>query len=383
MRAVRSHPEVHLSQRSNWLRAAVLGANDGILSTASLVLGVAASGASGAAIVTAGIAGLVAGALSMAAGEYVSVSSQRDTERADIRLEERELRPRPGRRAARARRDLRAAGPGRRRSRARWRWPCRAGARWRRTPATSWASTSSGWRGRFRRRGRRRCRSRRGAALPLLAVAAAPAAARVAVAVVVTLIALGLLGDLGARLGRRAARSRGGPGRRLGRGRDGDHVGYRRARRRRLLDSHADSRRRLTHTGTPSPSGPGGTVVRLAAARHFADGSVDGSDRDRDGRRRQGRRAGGCRGRSLVSSAAGHHRIRWHRRRSRRGLLPRRRRHPLGVPCRTRARDPSPAATGAQPATSTAASTGSACVTPAPWRTTFRAPVVPASAKVS
>jgi VIT family protein len=91
MRAMRSHPEVHLSQRSNWLRAAVLGANDGILSTASLVLGVAASGGSGAAIVTAGVAGLVAGALSMAAGEYVSVSSQRDTERADIRLEEREL----------------------------------------------------------------------------------------------------------------------------------------------------------------------------------------------------------------------------------------------------------------------------------------------------
>jgi len=93
---MRSHPEVHLSRRSNWLRAAVLGANDGILSTSSLVLGVAASGASGAAIITAGVAGLVAGALSMAAGEYVSVSSQRDTERADIRLEERELVRDPG-----------------------------------------------------------------------------------------------------------------------------------------------------------------------------------------------------------------------------------------------------------------------------------------------
>jgi VIT family protein len=75
--------EVHLSHRSNWLRAAVLGANDGIVSTASLVLGVVASGASSTAIVTAGIAGLVAGALSMAAGEYVSVSSQRDAEQAD------------------------------------------------------------------------------------------------------------------------------------------------------------------------------------------------------------------------------------------------------------------------------------------------------------
>ena len=82
---------MHLSGRSNWLRAAVMGANDGIVSTASLVLGVAASGASSRAIITAAIAGLVAGALSMAAGEYVSVSSQRDTERADLRLEEREL----------------------------------------------------------------------------------------------------------------------------------------------------------------------------------------------------------------------------------------------------------------------------------------------------
>jgi VIT1/CCC1 family predicted Fe2+/Mn2+ transporter len=87
----RSHAEEHLSFRSNWLRAAVLGANDGILSTSSLVLGVAASGASRSAIVTAGIAGLVAGAGSMAAGEYVSVSSQRDTEDADLRLEAREL----------------------------------------------------------------------------------------------------------------------------------------------------------------------------------------------------------------------------------------------------------------------------------------------------
>ncbi|MBS1886532.1 MAG: VIT family protein [Actinobacteria bacterium] len=87
----RSHEEEHLSFRSNWLRAGVLGANDGILSTASLVLGVAASGASRSAVVTAGIAGLVAGAGSMAAGEYVSVSSQRDTEEADLRLEAQEL----------------------------------------------------------------------------------------------------------------------------------------------------------------------------------------------------------------------------------------------------------------------------------------------------
>jgi VIT1/CCC1 family predicted Fe2+/Mn2+ transporter len=86
-----AHVENHLSFRSNWLRAAVLGANDGILSTSSLVLGVAASGASRSAIITAGVSGLVAGAGSMAAGEYVSVSSQRDTENADLRLEQREL----------------------------------------------------------------------------------------------------------------------------------------------------------------------------------------------------------------------------------------------------------------------------------------------------
>src|SRR5690348_10177638 len=96
MRASTPRAEVHLSHRSNWLRAAVLGANDGIVSTASLVLGVAASGASTSAIVTAGIAGLVAGALSMAAGEFVSVSSQRDAEQADLRLEARELSQDPG-----------------------------------------------------------------------------------------------------------------------------------------------------------------------------------------------------------------------------------------------------------------------------------------------
>ena len=85
------HSEGHLSHRGGWLRAAVLGANDGILSTAGLVLGVAAANASTSAIATAGIAGLVAGALSMAAGEFVSVSSQRDVELADIELERREL----------------------------------------------------------------------------------------------------------------------------------------------------------------------------------------------------------------------------------------------------------------------------------------------------
>jgi VIT1/CCC1 family predicted Fe2+/Mn2+ transporter len=192
--------DVHLSHRSNWLRASVLGANDGILSTASLVLGVAASGASGAAIVTAGIAGMVAGALSMAAGEYVSVSSQRDAERADIRLEELELRLHPdselreltgiyeqrglppalasevamtlsrrGALEAHARDELGLDGK-----------------RLARPLQAAWTSALS---------------FSAGAALPLLAVAATPAWARAGVAVLVTLVALGLLGGLGARLG--------------------------------------------------------------------------------------------------------------------------------------------------------------------------------------
>ena len=207
VRASRSRPEVHLSHRSNWLRAGVLGANDGILSTASLVLGVAASGASGAAIATAGVAGLVAGALSMAAGEYVSVSSQRDAEQADMRLEERELRRDP---------------PGELRE--------LAGIYEQRglTPElANEVATSLSLRGALRAHARdelglEEARLARpfqaawtsalsfsaGATLPLVAVVASPAGARVAATVVVTLVALALLGDLGARLGgapRRAA----------------------------------------------------------------------------------------------------------------------------------------------------------------------------------
>jgi VIT1/CCC1 family predicted Fe2+/Mn2+ transporter len=85
------HVETHRTHRIGWLRAAVLGANDGIVSTASLVLGVAAAGASTKNILIAGVAGLVAGAMSMAAGEYVSVSSQSDTESADLERERKEL----------------------------------------------------------------------------------------------------------------------------------------------------------------------------------------------------------------------------------------------------------------------------------------------------
>src|SRR5476651_2691472 len=89
------HREPHRSGRTGWLRAAVLGSDDAIVSTASLLIGVAASSASSQAILVAGVAGLVAGAMSMAVGEYVSVSSQRDSEQADIARESRELETEP------------------------------------------------------------------------------------------------------------------------------------------------------------------------------------------------------------------------------------------------------------------------------------------------
>lgn len=90
-----AHHELHFLQRSGWLRAAVLGANDGIISTASLLMGVAAAGSTHEALLMTGIAGLVAGALSMAAGEYVSVSSQTDIEQADLAREAAELKDNP------------------------------------------------------------------------------------------------------------------------------------------------------------------------------------------------------------------------------------------------------------------------------------------------
>jgi len=85
------HEEHHRSERIGWLRASVMGANDGILSTASLILGVAAAGGAGSEVAVAGMAGLVAGAMSMAAGEYISVSSQADTEESDLAREREEL----------------------------------------------------------------------------------------------------------------------------------------------------------------------------------------------------------------------------------------------------------------------------------------------------
>ena len=196
----RAHTERHLAHRAGWLRAAVLGANDGILSTASLVLGVAAAGAGRSAIVTAGVAGLVAGATSMAAGEYVSVSSQRDTERADLALEQRELSATPelereelaaiyrdrGLSAELADQVAAELSAGDR---------LRAHARdelgidpddLSRPFQAAWTSAIS---------------FAAGAAVPLIAIALAAAGVRIAVAIGVTLLALAALGVVGARLG--------------------------------------------------------------------------------------------------------------------------------------------------------------------------------------
>lgn len=95
MSRLKTHPEEHFVGRVGWLRAAILGANDGIVSTASLLIGIAAASADKGAILLAGVAGLVAGAMSMAAGEYVSVSSQSDTEAASLAKEQTELATQP------------------------------------------------------------------------------------------------------------------------------------------------------------------------------------------------------------------------------------------------------------------------------------------------
>lgn len=196
----RAHAEEHLSFRSNWLRAAVLGANDGILSTASLVLGVAASGASRSAIVTAGIAGMVAGAGSMAAGEYVSVSSQRDTEDADLRLEARELAADPDGELAELVAIYEARG---------LRSELAAEVA---TALTSYDALGAHARDELGLPEDRRARPLQaagasalsfavGAILPLLAIGLFGSSLRIAACVVVTILALAGLGTLGARLG--------------------------------------------------------------------------------------------------------------------------------------------------------------------------------------
>jgi VIT1/CCC1 family predicted Fe2+/Mn2+ transporter len=194
------HSEGHLSHRGGWLRAAVLGANDGILSTAGLVLGVAAANSSTSAIATAGLAGLVSGALSMAAGEFVSVSSQRDVEMADLALERRELEQDPDGELRELTQIYEARGlsPELARQVA---VELSAGDRlavhardelgieedsMARPAQAAWSSAVS---------------FALGAAIPVLAITLTPGGVRVPLTVTVTLIALAALGAVGARLG--------------------------------------------------------------------------------------------------------------------------------------------------------------------------------------
>jgi VIT1/CCC1 family predicted Fe2+/Mn2+ transporter len=193
--------ERHLSHRAGWLRAAVLGANDGIVSTAAIIVGVAAADSSRSAIVTAGVAGLVAGAASMAAGEYVSVSSQSDTERADLALERRELVSDPiGERAE-------LAGIYRERGlSARLADEVAAELSARDDVLEVHARDELGMTALsharpFQAAGASAASFTVGAALPLLAVILAPSSVRIAVTIAATLVALALTGWAGARLG--------------------------------------------------------------------------------------------------------------------------------------------------------------------------------------
>jgi len=132
-----NNQEKHYINRSGWLRAAVLGDNDGILSTASIIIGVAAASSTREPIIIAGVAGLVAGALSMAAGEYVSVSSQTDIEKSDLEREKQELIDIPEQELIELAKIYEERGPKQERA---WRWPnnSRTIMHWKHTQETNW-----------------------------------------------------------------------------------------------------------------------------------------------------------------------------------------------------------------------------------------------------
>src|SRR3954453_23664184 len=206
----RRHPERHLGHRTGWLRAAVLGANDGIVSTAAIIVGGAAADSGRAAIVPAGVAGLVAGAASMAAGEYVSVSSQADAERADLELERAELRADPAGEREELTRIYRDRGLSDRladevaaelssrddvllvHARDELGMTELSHARPLQAAGASAAAFTAG---------AAAAAFPAGAALPLLAVILAPASARIAITMAATTVALAVTGFAGARLG--------------------------------------------------------------------------------------------------------------------------------------------------------------------------------------
>jgi VIT1/CCC1 family predicted Fe2+/Mn2+ transporter len=192
--------EHHRSYRAGWLRAAVLGANDGIVSTASLVIGVAAATTARGTVVTAGVAGLVAGALSMAVGEYVSVSSQRDSEQADLRVEAEALAAHPMTELRELARIYEGRGvePGLARLVAEQLMAHdELGAHARDELGITEVSTARPWQAAWTSA----AAFTAGAIVPVLAVSLAPASARVGVTAAVALVALVILGALGARAG--------------------------------------------------------------------------------------------------------------------------------------------------------------------------------------
>ena len=193
--------ERHLSSRVNWLRAAVLGANDGIVSVAAIIVGVAAAHSTRSAIVTAGVAGLVAGAASMAAGEYVSVSTQADSERADLALERRELVDDPDGEQAELAEIYRERGLSRQLAED-VAAELSAGDDLLAVHARDELGMTALSHARpFQAAGASAASFTVGAALPLLAVILAPASLRITLTMVATLLALGLTGWAGARLG--------------------------------------------------------------------------------------------------------------------------------------------------------------------------------------
>ena len=192
--------EVHRSQRVGWLRAAVLGANDGLVSTASLILGVAAADAAPSSILTAGTAGLVAGAMSMAAGEYVSVYSQKDSEEADLDRERVELEQDPEFELEELTRIYTSRGVD-------WETAERVAEQ-----LTAYDALDAHARDELGIRGATKARPVQaaiasaltfagGAAIPLTVVVASPRASLVPAVAIVSLCGLGLLGGLGARVG--------------------------------------------------------------------------------------------------------------------------------------------------------------------------------------
>ena len=245
MTRLRLHPEAHLVSRIGWLRAAVLGANDGIVSTASLIVGVAAAAAARGDIVVAGDRRLVAGAMSMAAGEYVSVSSQSDTEQADLARERQELaddidaehdelagiymeRGLDGDLARQVAEQLMAKDALGAHARDELGISEITTARPIQAALTSAATFSAG------------------AAMPLLAALVAPTGWIVPVVSVASLLFLALLGAIGARAGGANVSARHDPGDLLGRAGHGDHRRHRRA-------CSARSRPEEQATGAPLP----------------------------------------------------------------------------------------------------------------------------------